>query len=297
MESIKAKSIITSNTGGDKWFGLDYNMNIYRGCSHGCIYCDSRSSCYQIIDFDRVRVKENSTEIINNELKNKRKKGVIGTGAMSDPYNPFEINMELTRKSLELVDKYRFGISLITKSSLITRDIDILKRIQDHSPVIVKITITTYDDDLCKKIEQRVDVSSKRFEAMKKLSDNGIYTGVLLMPILPFINDNEDNIKNIIKKAHECGARFVFSYGLGVTLRNNQREYYYDQLRKIFKDENLVKRYIETYGESYSCGSLKSKELWKVYVEECKKYNLLFKMEDIIEDYKSNYKQDQMSWF
>ena len=227
MEFIPTKTIISSSYNENpNWFGINYNMNIYKGCCHGCIYCDSRSSCYQIIDFDRVRIKENSIDIIRKELQSKRRKGVVGTGAMSDPYNPFEEKYELTRQALKLIDEYRFGIGIATKSDLIIRDIDILKKIQSHSPVIVKMTITTFDDELCKKIERNVCTSNKRFKAVKKLSDNNIYTGILLMPLLPFINDNEENIKNIIKKAYECGAKFVFSYGLGVTLRKNQREYY-----------------------------------------------------------------------
>lgn len=298
MEFIPTKTIISSSYNENPhWFGINYNMNIYKGCCHGCIYCDSRSSCYQIIDFDRVRIKENSIEIIRKELQSKRRKGVVGTGAMSDPYNPFEEKYELTRQALKLIDEYRFGIGIATKSDLITRDIDILKKIQSHSPVIVKMTITTFDDELCKKIERKVCTSNKRFEAIKKLSDNNIYTGILLMPLLPFINDNEENIKNIIKKAYECGAKFVFSYGLGVTLRKNQREYYFEQLRKIFPQQNLDETYMNAFGEVYENPCQNVNYLWKVFKEECEKYNILYKMEDIIEDYKSKYERSQISWF
>lgn len=297
MEFIPTKTIISSYNENPNWFGINYNMNIYKGCCHGCIYCDSRSSCYQIIDFGRVRIKENSIEIIRKELQSKRRKGVVGTGAMSDPYNPFEEKYELTRQALKLIDEYRFGIGIATKSDLIIRDIDILKKIQSHSPVIVKMTITTFDDELCKKIERKVCTSNKRFKAIKKLSDNNIYTGILLMPLLPFINDNEENIKNIIKKAYECGAKFVFSYGLGVTLRTNQREYYFEQLRKIFPQQNLHEIYMNTFGEVYENPSQNVNYLWKVFKEECEKYNILYKMEDIIDDYKSKYERSQISWF
>lgn len=297
MEYIPTKAIISGYKENPHWFGINYNMNIYKGCCHGCIYCDSRSSCYQIIDFDRVRIKENSTEIIKKELKSKRTKGVVGTGAMSDPYNPFEKKYMLTREALKLIDENRFGIAIATKSDLITRDIDILKKIQSHSPTIVKMTITTYDDDLCKRIEKNVSPSSSRFRAIKELTDNGIYTGILLMPVLPFINDGEENIRNIIKKAYECGAKFVFSYGLGVTLRHNQREYYFEQLRKIFPDKELDKKYINTYGEAYENSAVNHKHLWKIFKEECKKYNLLFDMKDIIEDYKREYERTQITWF
>ena len=298
MEFIPTKTIISSSYNENpNWFGINYNMNIYKGCCHGCIYCDSRSSCYQIIDFDRVRIKENSIDIIRKELQSKRRKGVVGTGAMSDPYNPFEEKYELTRQALKLIDEYRFGIGIATKSDLIIRDIDILKKIQSHSPVIVKMTITTFDDELCKKIERNVCTSNKRFKAVKKLSDNNIYTGILLKPLLPFINDNEENIKNIIKKAYECGAKFVFSYGLGVTLRKNQREYYFEQLRKIFPRQNLDEVYMNTFGEVYENPSQNVNYLWKIFKEECEKYNILYKMEDIIDDYKSKYEISQISWF
>lgn len=297
MQYIKAKTIVSQAKNNDNWFGINYNMNIYQGCCHGCIYCDSRSNCYQIIDFDIVRAKENSTEIVKNELRSKRNKGVIGTGAMSDPYNPFERKLMLTRKALEDIDSNRFGVAIATKSDLVVRDIDILKRIQSHSPTLIKMTITTYDDNLCKKIEPNVCESSRRFEAIRKLSDNGIYVGVLLMPILPFINDSEENIKNIIKKAYESNAKFVFSYGLGVTLRQNQRQYYFDQLNKLFPGNNLPQRYINAYKESYINPASNNKKLWRVFKEECEKYNLLYKMEDIIKDYKTNYEKTQISWF
>ena len=298
MEFIQTNTIISSSyKENPNWFGINYNMNIYKGCCHGCIYCDSRSSWYQIIEFDRVRIKEDSTEIIKKNLKSKKTKGVVGTGAMSDPYNPFEEKYMLTREALKLIDDNRFGICIATKSDLVTRDIDILQRIQSHSPTMVKITITTYDDELCKKVERNVCPTSDRFKAIKKLSDNGIYVGVLLMPVLPFINDNEENIKNIIKSAYESGAKFVFSYGLGVTLRQNQREYYFEKLRKIFPNQNLDKKYIDTFGESYINSARNYEHLYKIFKQECEKYNLLYDMKDIIADYKSRYEKTQISWF
>jgi DNA repair photolyase len=297
IEYIKAKTIISGHEENNYWFGKNYNMNIYKGCSHGCIYCDSRSECYSIEDFDRVRAKENSTGIIRGELKSKKKKGIVATGAMSDPYNPYEKTLNLTREALEQINKYNFGIAIATKSPLVTRDIDILKEIQNHSPVIIKITITTFEDDLCKKIESNVSTSSERFQAVKTLRDNGIYAGVLLMPILPFINDTEENIKNIVRKTYECGGKFVYSGGIGVTLRQNQRQHFYKKLINNFPSTNLVKKYIDCFGEQYECRSIDSKRLWAIFKDECTRYGLLYKMEDIIEDYKKNYGQEQISMF
>ena len=297
MEYICVKGIISNYVEDNHWFGLNYNMNIYKGCCHGCIYCDSRSECYGIKDFDVVRAKKDSTNIIRRELKKKRKKGVIGTGSMSDPYNNFEEELQLTREALRAVDKYGFGIGIATKSSLVTRDIYIFKSIQRHSPVLIKITITTFDDKLCRKIEPNVCVSSQRFEAIKKLSDNGIYVGILLMPVLPFINDTKDNIKKIVRKAYECGARFIFAYGMGMSLRSNQREYYYEKLIQNFPKENLVERYMNTYKNNYECPSPNAKKLYNVFVKECEKYGIKYKMKDIIEDYKKKYTDSQLSWF
>ena len=247
MELIPAKSIVSGYRENNNWFGTNYNMNIYKGCCHGCIYCDSRSECYGIDNFDIVRAKVNSSEIIRRELKSKRKNGVIGTGAMSDPYNPFEKKFALTRNALEIIDNFGFGVAIATKSDLILRDIDILKRIKEHSPVLCKITITTADDELCKIIEPNVVVTSKRFEAIKKLSDEGIYTGILLMPILPFINDTEENIINIVKLAKHNGAKFIYP-AFGVTLRTNQRDYFFKILDKNFP--GIKEKYIKSFGNS-----------------------------------------------
>lgn len=191
MEFVEAKTIVSGYAEQDSWFGNNYTMNIYKGCCHGCIYCDSRSECYRIDNFDTVRAKKEALVLINKELKSKKKKGVVGTGAMSDPYNPFEEKYCLTRGALELINSHGFGVSIATKSSLITRDIDILKKIKSHSPVLAKITITTCDDELCKKIEPNVAAASKRFEAIKKLSDNGIFAGIKQKYLEHFKNDYE----------------------------------------------------------------------------------------------------------
>ena len=233
MEYIDAKTILTKCK-STEWFGTDYNMNIYRGCCHGCIYCDSRSECYNI-------------DILFN-----------------------------------------FGISIVTKSALITRDIDILQNIKEHSPVICKLTITAADDSLCRKIEPHVSLSSERFEAMHTLSNHGIFSGVVLMPVLPFIEDNEENILNIIHKTAECGGKFIYP-SFGVTLRQNQREYFFDKLDVIFPESNLREKYIRYYGNSYKCTVQNIGRLWKIFESECLKYGIIYKMKDIISAYKSGY--------
>ncbi len=282
MKFIKVKTILTKVKDGDSWYGIDYNMNLYRGCSHGCIYCDSRSSCYHIDNFDEVKGKENALFLLEKELI-KNKKGVVGIGSMSDTYNPQEKKYEITRGALTLISKYGYGISIDTKSDLILRDLDLLKEINQKNNVIVKFTITTSKDDLSKVIEPGVCSSSKRLEAIKKLSDNGIYVGIMLNPVLPFLTDKEEEIRNLVFLAHQAGAKFITSY-MGMTLRDNQRDYYYEKLDIHFK--GLKEKYQQIYKDIYYCSVLNAKSLWHVLKEECGKYKILYNMEDIIKEYK-----------
>lgn len=298
MLTTSAKTILQKNK-SNEWFGNDYNMNLYRGCCHGCIYCDSRSECYHVDNFDTVRVKENCLEILRDELRRKVKSGIIGTGAMSDPYNPFEKSELFTRHALELIDAYEFGTTVITKSCLITRDIDIYKSIAEHSPVLCKMTITTADDKLCRMIEPNVSVSSERFQALAKMSESGLFTGITLMPVLPFIEDNEENIVKIVRTAYECGVKCIFpGYDcsmLGVTLRQNQRDYYYEKLDKLFP--GLSDKYRRYYGDSYNCVSPNAKKLWGVFTAECDRLGIIYNMKEIIRAYKQGYGDRQLSFF
>ena len=295
MEFIKAKTILTKVKYGSDWYGIDYNMNLYRGCSHGCIYCDSRSNCYHIDNFDVVRGKENALNILEQELISKRKKGVIGIGAMSDTYNPQELKYEQTRSALKLISKYGYGVSIDTKSNLILRDIDLLKEINEKNHVIIKFTITTPNDDLARIIEPNVCVTSKRLEAIRILSKQGIFTGIMMNPMLPFITDKEEDIRKLVRLAHQNGAKFIHTY-MGMTLRENQRDYYYQKLDEIFP--NLRKKYENYYKDRYNCIVPNSKRLYQVFIEECQKYGILYKMSDIIKAYQKESKtNEQISLF
>jgi DNA repair photolyase len=293
MEDLPAKTLVTP-TKDHQWFGTDYNMNIYRGCSHGCIYCDSRSLCYQIENFDQIRAKADALRIIRDDLLKKRRRGVIATGAMSDPYNPAEAELRLTRNALELINAFRFGVAIDTKGTLVVRDAGILRDIQEHSPVIVKITITSAEDELCALVEPRAPRSSERFAALRALRDAGVYAGVLMMPILPFIEDTEENLLTIARKARESGARFVYP-AIGMTLRAGNREYFYQQLDAHFP--GIKEKYIKRYGERYNCTSPKAQKLWKVLSEECARLELRHEMRDIIIDYKRGYTAKQFELF
>ena len=294
MEYIEAKTILSGYRENNSWFGYHYNMNIYKGCCHGCIYCDSRSDCYGVEDFDRVRAKDSAIEILERDLRSKRKKGVVGTGAMSDPYNPFEKDARLTREALKRIDLNGFGVGITTKSTLIERDIDLLVQIAKHSPVIVKITVTTEDDSLCKLIEPNVAVTSERIRVIKELSKAGIYTGVLMMPILPYINDTIENIRGVTSATALHGARFIYP-AFGVTLRQNQREWYYKQLEQKFPE--VKEKYLEKYANTYECTSPDAGVLWKEFRDLCEKNKIRYKMDDIIEGYTSRYKVEQLSLF
>ncbi len=294
MKYINAKTIISGYSDNNFWFGHNYNMNIYKGCPHGCIYCDSRSECYQIDNFTQVRAKKNSINIIKKELSSKRRKGVIGTGAMSDPYNPYEKKYELTRQALELIDRYGYGVSVATKSDLILRDIDIYKRISKHSPVLILVTITTINDKLAKTIEPNVSTSSERFEIINEFSNEGIDAGILFMPILPFVTDTFENISKMVLLGEKANAKFIYP-SFGMSLRDRQRVFYYQELEKIFP--GIKEKYITKYGNQYWCMSPKKYELEKEFKYYCDKYNILYDMDEIIKYYKKDYQKRQMSIF
>ncbi len=295
MEFVPAKTIVTKTKSSD-WFGIEYNMNIYRGCCHGCIYCDSRSDCYRIDNFDTVRAKENALCIIRDDLRRKVKKGVVGTGSMSDPYNPFEKELELTRHALELVDAFEFGISIATKSDLILRDIDILNQIREHSPVLCKITVTTTDEALASKIEPGASCVSRRLEAIGRLRENHIFAGILLMPVLPFLEDSVENVAGVVEAAHSAGANFIYP-AFGMTLRTNQRIWYFEKLKQLFPEENYAEKYRKTFGNDYQCTSRNARRLWEIFSRKCEEYGILYRMKDIVHAYKRSYGDGQMNLF
>ena len=240
MHFVKAKGILSAKNG----------MNLYRGCSHGCIYCDSRSNCYHMEHaFEDIEVKENAIELLKDALTRKRKKCMIGTGSMTDPYIPLEMKLENVRKALELVYEYGFGFTVITKSNRILRDLDLLQKINEKTKCVVQMTLTTFDEDLCRKIEPNVSTTEERFEVLKTLRDCGIPTVVWLSPILPFINDTEENISGILDMCAEAKVYGVICFGMGLTLREGNREYFYEQLDRLFP--GLKEQYIRTYGDQY----------------------------------------------
>jgi len=262
MHFVDAKGILTGNGGR-------CGMNIYRGCTHGCIYCDSRSKCYQFDHlFEDIEVKQNAPELLIKALRSKKKKCMIGTGAMSDPYMHCEEELKLTRKCLEIIRDNEFGLAIQTKSDRILRDIDLLDEINRTAKCVVQMTLTTYDDDLCAILEPNVCNTKRRIEVLEKMQGKGIPTVVWLTPILPFINDTEGNITAILNECIRTGVKGIIDFGMGLTLREGDREYYYAALDKYFP--GMKDRYIKQYGNAYELPSPNAKELTRLFKSICK---------------------------
>ncbi len=270
IKEITAKVLLNPVKQPDDWFGLKYNMNLYRGCQHQCIYCDSRSECYQIENFSDVLVKANAIELLRDELSRKRVKGTIGTGSMNDPYMPLEKQRNLTRQALQVIADFRFPVHVMTKSNLVLRDLDILRTISQVYAA-VSLTITTADDALSKKIEPGAPRVSDRFNAIQILVDHGILTGVILMPVLPFLEDNVENIRQIVTQAHQAGAAYIIP-SFGMTLRDRQRDYYYRKLDKLFP--GLRGKYEKQYGHQYHIPANHSAELEGEFRALCRQFGI-----------------------
>lgn len=270
MHFVNAKGILSLNNG----------MNLYRGCTHGCIYCDSRSKCYGFThDFEDIEVKQNAPLLLEQKLRSKRNLCMIGTGAMCDPYMHCEKELELTRKSLSIIDKYGFGVAVQTKSNLILRDLDLLSSINKKAKTVVQITLTTFDDRLCRIIEPNVCVTSGRFKVLEIMKEAGIPTVVWLTPVLPFINDTEENILGILDYCIRSGVKGIINFGMGVTLREGDREYFYSALDRHFP--GLKNRYHYNFGYSYEVLSPNNEKLMRIFTDVCRKNNIMHRSDEI----------------
>lgn len=279
MEYASAKQLLTPiHPSMDDFFYANWNMNLYRGCCHGCIYCDSRSLCYRLPDFDTVRPKQNALSLLESELRSKRQTGVVTMGAMSDPYNPLEDALHLTQGALELFQRYGFGAACTTKSALIARDARLWSSVSQRAPVRIQLTITCADDGLCRRIEPHVSPTSKRFEALRTLTDAGVYAGVWLNPVLPFLTDSNENILAILRMAKAAGAQFVVCF-FGMTLRSGNREHYFAALERDFP--GVREQYLRTFGNAYECVSPRAQQLYEIFVTECEALGLLWRFGDI----------------
>lgn len=289
MHYVTSKGILSASNG----------MNLYRGCTHGCIYCDSRSDCYHMNHaFEDIEVKQNALELLEDALKRKRKRCMIGTGAMTDPYIPLENDLRYVRKSLSLAEKYGFGFTLITKSTQVLRDLDILKKINEKTKCVVQMTLTTYDEQLCRKLEPNVSTTKERYEALKILHQEGIPTVVWLCPILPFINDTEENLRGILNYCVEAKVYGIINFGMGLTLREGNREYFYKQLERLFP--GLKGKYIAYYGNQYILPSPNENHLRKIFNQTCDKYHIVHDNDKVFEylrTYEEKDKCEQLSLF
>lgn len=270
MHTVQAKSILSADNG----------MNLYRGCQHGCIYCDSRSRCYHMDHvFEDIEVKENALELLEQALRKKRAPCMLATGSMTDPYIPLEEELRLTRGALELAYRYGFGFTLITKSARVLRDLDLLQAINERTKCVVQMTLTTFDEELCKKLEPNVSTTRERFEALCRLREAGIPTVVWLCPILPFLNDTEENVRGVLEYCAGAGVRGVLCFGMGLTLREGNREYFYRQLDRLFP--GMKERYIKTFGTAYMCDSPNSAALMRLYHDFCAERGMMHDVDEI----------------
>lgn len=291
MHKVKAKGILSASNG----------INIYRGCLHGCIYCDSRSDCYQMKHkFEDIEVKENAPELLEKALSSKRKPCMIGTGAMSDPYIPLEKDLRIMRKCLEIIEKYSFGVTVHTKSSSVMRDIDILEKINRKSKSVLQMTLTTADENLCKIIEPNVSSTAERVRTLNEFHNANIPTVVWLSPFLPFINDTQENIDTLLDYCIKAGVKGIICFKIGVTLRNGDREYFYSQLDKNFPA--MKERYIKTYGNAYDVASKNNDFLMKRIENVCRKEGIMFGIERVfsyLHEYENKYESQnkQLSLF
>ena len=282
--TVRARSILQKvRHHGDEWFGIDYNMNLYRGCCHGCIYCDSRSECYRVDDFDRVRVKFDALAILRRELRSRRVRGVVGVGAMSDTYNPFERDLQVTRGALELLAEHGFGVSVDTKSALVARDVDLLRAIGGAGGAIAKLTVTTANDGLARLIEPHAPAPSERFATLAELAEAGVFCGVLFTPTLPWVTDDDATVRGVVEGAAAAGARFVYHMA-GVTMRDRQRDHFLERIAAV--DPALPDRYRRTFGDRYFCNSPRAAENRALFRALCKEHGLLWRMPDIVAAYK-----------
>ena len=274
MFYVKAKSILSKENG----------MNVFRGCSHGCIYCDSRSSCYHVHEdrpFEDIEVKENAPQLLETSLRKKRNRCMIGTGAMTDPYLPLEKKLNITRSCLELIEEYGFGLAIQTKSDLILRDLDLIKRINKKTKAVVQITLTTYDEELCKVIEPDVCTTSRRAEVLNILRDEGIPTVCWFTPILPYINDSIDNVEGIVKYCIQANTYGILQFQMGLTLRDGNRQYFYQKLDQHFP--GLKERYITEYGNAYELLSPRHAQLTKIFRTRCEENHIVWNTNQIFD--------------
>lgn len=272
-------------------------MNLYRGCTHGCIYCDSRSICYKMDhDFEDIEIKRNAPAILEAQLRRKRRPCMIGTGAMCDPYIHLEDELQITRQCLELIEKYGFGLSVLTKSDRILRDIDLLRSINEKTKCVVQVTLTTFDEKLCQRLEPNVATTTRRFEVLEAMREEGIPTVVWLSPILPFINDTEDNLRGLLDYCTRARVRGILCFGFGMTLREGNREYFFRKLDEHFP--GMKQRYIREFGSSYVCNSPNNSRLTAMFTEHCRRHGLLYRPNDVFAYVREfEYEEPQMSLF
>ena len=264
MHFVEAKTLLSGRNG----------MNLYRGCTHGCVYCDSRSACYRFTHpFEDIEVKRNAPELLERALQARRKKAVISTGSMSDPYQPCERELRLTRRCLELLERYGFGASVITKSDLVLRDLDLFESINRRAKSVLQMTLTIADDALSRTLEPNVCPTTRRYEVLKEFQQLGIPTVVWMTPLLPFLTDTEENVRTILDYCFDAGVKGIICFDAGLTLREGNREYFYRALDRHFP--GLSEQYRKRYGSAYEVSSPNREALLRLFHTACERRGVL----------------------
>lgn len=271
MRTMIAKSLI---------LGPNHNYNVYRGCTHGCIYCDSRSACYEIPPpFEDIIVKVNAPELARSELSKKRQKIMTHSGSMCDPYMPIEKELGLSRRVLEVIRDTGHGTGFLTKNVLALRDLDLMKEIDRKARAVACFTLTTLDDALARIIEPRASLPSERLLALRTFAEAGIVTGVWMTPLLPFLTANEENIVSLVSACASAGVRYIVCFDVGTTMREGSRDYFYARLDESFP--GLKKRYMAEYGLDYICKAPDHERLFSVLTAECDRRGILWKFPEV----------------
>lgn len=251
FEEIQAKTLLNKYKYRDNWFWCRYGINPYRGCAFACNYCDAITEKYLVHedfeDFSRIiYVKANAPEVLKKEIK-KVERDVVALSGVTDAYQPAERKYEITRRILEILADNNFPVHIITKSDLVLRDIDILSEISKNSWCTVSFTITTFNGRLLRLLEPFAPSPERRLKAVEKLNENGVQAGVDFTPIIPYILDSKENMREVIERAAIAKARYILP-GAGMTLRSNQKTRFLELLKKNFPE--LIEKYKELYGTS-----------------------------------------------
>jgi len=286
IQEIKAKSILLRHKKIDSWFVSRYGMNLYRGCAHNCVYCDGRSERYQVngVFGEDVTVKTNAVEVLRRELKpiglsvKLKPSYIMLGGGVGDSYQPAEEKYQLTRRTLQLLCEYKWPVHILTKSTLVTRDLDIIQRINQQNKAIVSFSFSSTNDEISAVFEPHIPPPSERLKTLAFFKRNGIACSMFLLPVIPLVTDNPEMIEEALRNAHEIGVDFVIFAGMTLK-RGRQKEYFFSLLRE--KYPGLVAKCGQIYDGENNWGQATEdyyNKINAIFNETSKKYKIARRM-------------------